>query len=81
VWGALDCPSGVAAVLFGDVGRMLLGRLTADLRDVVRVEAPHVVQAWPLERDGRKLHTATAVFTAHGALCAVARATWIEVRD
>lgn len=79
VWGALDCPGGIVTDLFGDVGLILLGRLAADLRAPVRAGAPHVVQAWPVSRDGRKLHTASAVFTADGSLCAVARAVWIEV--
>ena len=79
VWAALDCPSGIVTDLFGDVGRILLGRLAADLRLPVRAGAPHVVQAWPISRDGRKLHTASALFTADGRLCAVARAVWIEV--
>jgi hypothetical protein len=79
VWGALDCPSGIVTDLFGDVGRILLGRLAADLRHPVRAGAPHVVQAWPIEREGRKLSTASALFTAEGELRAVARAVWIEV--
>lgn len=81
VWAALDCPGGIVTDLFGDVGRMLLGRLTADLRAPVRAGAPHVAQAWTLARDGRKLHTATALFTADGGLCGVAEATWIEVAE
>lgn len=80
VWSALDCPSGIVTDLFGDVSLILLGRLAADLRRPVRAELAHVVQAWPIIRDGRKLHTASAVFTAGGDLCAVARALWIEVR-
>jgi hypothetical protein len=79
VWGALDCPGGLVTDLFGDVGRILLGRLAADLRRPVAAGVPHVVHAWPVARDGRKLHTASALFTAEGDLCAVARATWIEV--
>jgi len=79
VWSALDCPSGIVTDLFGDVGLILLGRLAADLRAPVGADEPHVVQAWPITRDGRKLHTASAVFTAEGSLCAVARAVWIEV--
>ncbi len=79
VWGALDCPSGIVTDLFDDVGLILLGRLAADLRSPVEVGEPHVVQAWPVSRDGRKLHTASALFTAAGELCAVARAVWIEV--
>lgn len=79
VWGALDCPGGIVTDLLGDVGLILLGRLAADLRAPVRAGAEHVVLAWPIARDGRKLHTASAVLTADGAVCAVARAVWIEV--
>jgi hypothetical protein len=79
VWGALDCPSGIVTDLFGDVGLILLGRLAADLRRPVTAGEPYVAQAWPLERDGRKLNTASALFTAGGELCAVGRAVWIEV--
>lgn len=80
VWGALDCPGGLVTDLLGDVGLILLGRLAADLRAPVMAGEPHVVLAWPIGRDGRKLHTGTAVLTADGALCAVGRATWIEVK-
>lgn len=79
VWAALDCPSGIVTALFGDVGLILLGRLAADLKSPVMAGAPHVVQAWPVTRDGRKLHTASALFTATGELCSVGRAVWIEV--
>lgn len=79
VWSALDCPSGVVTALLGEVGLIVLGRLAADLRSDVRAGEPHVVMAWPVSRDGRKLHTAAAVCTQEGTLCAVARATWIEI--
>lgn len=79
VWGALDCPSGIVTDLFGEVGLILLGRLAADLRRPVEAGLPHVLQAWPVSRDGRKLNTASALFTAEGELCAVARAVWIEL--
>ena len=78
VWGALDCPSGIVTDLFGAVGPILLGRLAADLRHPVKAGEPHVVQAWPIGRDGRKLNTASALFSSHGTLCALARAVWIE---
>lgn len=81
VWAALDCPSGIVTDRFGAVGRILLGRLSADLRGApVDTGSPHVVVAWTLDRDGRKLHTASALFTADGRICASARAVWIEVR-
>jgi hypothetical protein len=79
VWGALDCPSGIVTDLFGDVGLMLLGRLAADLRRPVPAGQAYVVQAWPVRRDGRKMHTGSALITAEGELCAVARAVWIEL--
>ena len=79
VWAALDCPGGIVVDLFGEVGLILLGRLAADLRSPVRAGEDYVVQAWPIEREGRKLHTGTALFTADGELCAVARAVWIEL--
>lgn len=82
VWGALDCPSGIVTSQLPDLGPLiLLGRLAADLRAPVRAGEPHVVQAWTFPRDGRKLPTASALYTADGELCAVARATWIEVRE
>lgn len=79
VWAAIDCPGGIVTDLFGDHGRLLLGRLTADLRGAVRAGEPHVLETWPLERDGRKLHTATALRTAAGEVLALSRAVWIEV--
>ena len=81
VWCALDCPSGIVTTVWPGLGRPILGRLAADLRLPVHAGAPHVVQAWPIDRDGRKLHTASALFTAGGELCGVARATWIEVLE
>lgn len=81
VWGALDCPSGIVTTTFEGAGRVLLGRLTVQLHRPVMAEQAHVVQAWPLGRDGRKLSTASAIFTGDGELCAVARGLWIEVRE
>jgi hypothetical protein len=78
-WSALDCPSGLATNAFGGVGRILLGRLTADVRRPVRAGHEHVVTAWPISRDGRKLYTGSALFSAAGDLLAAAQAVWIEV--
>jgi hypothetical protein len=79
VWAALDCPSGLVTNLLGDIGLMLLGRLTADLRVPVPGRGSYVLTAWPLGRDGRKMHTCSALFSEHGDLHAMARAVWIEV--
>lgn len=79
VWGALDCPSGIVTNLLDGVGLLLLGRLAADIVQPVTAEEPHVVQAWVVSRDGRKLNTASGLFTAAGEVRAIARAVWIEV--
>lgn len=78
-WSALDCPSGLVTNTFGDVGRSLLGRLEADLSRPVHAGEEHVLTAWPIERDGRKLRTGSALFTAAGELLASAQAVWIVV--
>ena len=79
VWGALDCPSGIVTNLLDGIGLLLLGRLAADIVQPVTAEEPHIVQAWIVSKDGRKLNTASALFTRDGAVCAIARAVWIEV--
>jgi hypothetical protein len=78
-WAALDCPSGLVTNTFGRVGRMLLGRLTVELRRPARAGEDHVLTAWPTRRDGRKLHTGSALFTAAGELLGSAEAVWIEL--
>jgi hypothetical protein len=65
--------------LFGDVGLIVLGRMAADITCSLTVGFAYIVQAWPLEREGRKLRTASAIFSADGQLCAVARTVWIEL--
>jgi hypothetical protein len=79
-WAALDCPSGVATNQLGEIGLLLLGRLAADIKQLPVPGAAYVVQAWPVAREGRKLRTASALFSAEGELCATARAVWIELR-
>jgi hypothetical protein len=82
VWAALDCTSAVPAIWASmDAGSMsLLGRLTAErLRDVHPGE-DLVVVGWPLDSEGRKQHTASAVLDPDGEIVARARATWVQVQ-
>jgi hypothetical protein len=81
VWAALDCPSGIVTDLFGDVGLILLGRLAVDISRPIAAGSPCVVTSWPLQRDGRKLHTGSALCSDNGDVRAIARAVWIEVRS
>jgi hypothetical protein len=80
VWSVLDCPSGNALLLLGEIPSCLLGRLTASIVAPIEAERSHVAIGWLIERDGRKLHTGSALFTERGELKAFARALWIELR-
>ncbi len=80
VWAALDCPSSAPA--FADPtaeGPFVLGRITARVDRLPTVGARHVVTSADLGRDGRKFHAVSAVRDQDGALCAIARATWIQL--
>ena len=79
VWAALDCP-GAFAVGFSERGETVLGRMTARIDARPRVGERHVVVAWPLGEDGRKLYAGTALFTERGDLLALARQIWIVPR-
>jgi hypothetical protein len=76
---ALDCP-GFYAVKSDD-RMMLLGELTAHVNRRVRIGERCTVVGWPLQSDGRKHGAGTAVFGEDGALCASARALWIEPKE
>ncbi len=80
VWAALDCPS--CAVIYLDERHPaphVLGRIAARIDHPPVSGAAHVVMSWLRERDGRKVHSASAIFDADARLCAVARTTWIRL--
>lgn len=80
VWAALDCPS--SAVIYLDDPHPpphVLGRIAARVDRRPEPGVPHVVMSWLLERAGRKVFSASAVFATDGTVCAVARATWIRL--
>jgi hypothetical protein len=79
VWASLDCP-GAFAVGFSVRGETVLGRMAAEVTRLPEPGVPHVVIAWPLGEDGRKLYAGTALF-AGDELIAHARQTWIVPRD
>lgn len=80
IWAALDCPGGFAVWLLDPQARCLLGRLRATIVGHVSVGDRLVVMGWPVEKDGRKFHAGTAVFSEHGELKGLAQATWINLR-
>lgn len=80
MWSALDCPSGFATTFLGPRSMIILGRLTARVVEPVTVGQKVVVIGFPVDRDGRKLFTGSAVFSEEGDVKGVAQATWIELR-
>ena len=77
-WAAMDCPS--SAPVHGTIAApVVLGRLTIALEGPVEIGAPHVIQSWLDRTDGRKHHTAVALFTAAGERRAAGRAVWVEL--
>lgn len=76
VWAALDCPSSALVERMPSV----LATLAVDIRAPVAVGEPHVIGAWLLGHDGRKCHSGVALWDATGAVCALGRALWIELR-
>ena len=80
MWAALDCPSSAPAFADPTVeGPFVLGRIAARIDRLPRPGARHVVTSATLGHDGRKHHAVSAVRDEDGVLCAVARATWIQL--
>ncbi|MBE0591172.1 MAG: hypothetical protein IH616_02080 [Gemmatimonadales bacterium] len=82
VWTALDCPAGFAwGFKTGDGNAGLLtGRITLAQSGEVRAGQTYIVTAWPLEREGRKLHAGAALHDAEGRLVAWSRQLWFGAK-
>ena len=72
---ALDC-TGAFAFIAGERRAGLLGRIVIDCHRELDATADCRVIGWQIGSEGRKLFAGTALFDAHGTLCAAARATW-----
>ncbi len=79
VWSALDCPSGFPYIQ--PSGVVVLGRYAVKRMAPVRRDERYVVRGWRTGQDGRKLHSASALYSGDGTLCAVAKATWIQLDE
>ena len=81
IHAALDCPSYWALPRAGEI-TALLARLTASIdTPIPRVGEDLIVAAWHLSSDGRKHRSATALYSAEGAVIARSEALWIEPRS
>jgi hypothetical protein len=81
VWAALDCPTSAPVANFGVGPPIVLARLTARLGRPVRAGERYSILSWALDRDGRKRHSAAALFDAEGRLLCASRALWIELKS
>jgi hypothetical protein len=76
LWAALDCP-GYFAIESGETA--VLGKMTAEVRGSVRAGERCVVTGWSLGQEGRKLHTATALFSTAGEIIGRSRQVWVKL--
>jgi hypothetical protein len=81
VWAALDCPTSAPVANFGEGPPMVLASLAARLACPLRVGEPHTILSWALEVEGRKHHSAAALYDSEGILTCVSCALWIELRQ
>jgi hypothetical protein len=81
ICSALDCPGAWALIdRYGIGGPVVLGRMTYRLERPIHSGGRYVVMGWALGREGRKGFCGTGVYDADGQVCAVAGATWIQLK-
>jgi len=78
VWAALDCPSYTPEIWDAQRPSLLAG-LAAELIEPIRRGEPVVAVGWPLETEGRKHRSASALLGDDGRVLARARALWIRL--
>ena len=81
LWAALDCPSGLAVLPVPEGKAIVLGELCARIDRRVVAGDKCIAVGWPLQIDGRKRISGSAIFSESGLLVAIGRAIWIEVSE
>ena len=76
VWAALDCAGSVAWVVT-EGGGGLLGTMTCEIVRRPAAGEACIVVAWPIEQQGRRRISGTALYTAQGELLARSHQVWI----
>lgn len=79
IWAVMDCPGGWAIVQ-EEMRFIILGRLVVQILDRVKSSEKHIVMAWTISEDRRKIFAGTALYSAEGQLFAKGKATWIEMK-
>lgn len=78
IWAALDCP-GAWSFLESTGTPTLLGEFSVRIDGLAYADREYIVTGWEIDRDGRKHHTGTALFSVTGERLAVSRATWFDI--
>ena len=76
LWAALDCPGYFA---LGQGETAVLGKMTGETKRSVRAGERCVVIGWGLGQEGRKLFTATALFSESGEIVGRSRQVWVRI--
>ncbi len=79
-WAALDCPTSAPVMNHDKDPPVVLARLSARVHERPLPGQPHALVSWPIAAEGRKRHSAAALYDEEGRLLALARALWIELR-
>ena len=77
IWGAMDCSGSMAWGLKTGHRVGLLGTMSGEVLRAPRADEPCVIQAWPLEVEGRKYFAGVALWSATGELLARSGQIWI----
>jgi hypothetical protein len=81
-WAALDCPAGMAwSHRLARSAPIVTARMTATIDRPLRAGERLRVLAWPLHREGRKLHAGTAIVDAQGVVRARSLQLWLLPRE
>jgi hypothetical protein len=79
VWSLLDCPGAWAVERQAEAAPVVLGTMAARVIRPVHIGARMIAVGWPEGRDGRKLFSATALYSSDGHTHGYARQTWIVI--
>ena len=81
-WAALDCPAGMAwSQRLQRSATIVTARMTATIHQPLRAGERLRVLAWPLHREGRKLHAGSAIVDAQGVVRARSLQLWLLPRE
>jgi hypothetical protein len=82
MWAALDCPSGTAWLFTGLApGPAVLGRMTAEVHRRPAAGERLLAGGWPVEQQGRRLLSGSAVWSDAGEVLAACAATWVLLSE